>query len=210
MCLEEVPVTWYILFFSASPILTFAMLPGKKPRETYLYSALALAGTVIFLNPTNVAHYPSAIALLYLLVSVTSWVLLTRLMIAMHKAYSDMEISFILNFCNFSGALALMLNHELVFAMNATFSLLALIAIAVRSPIAAYLFSVSLRASPTFVIAAQYLELVFGSIIGIALFHEIPTLYEYAGASLIIVSLLGTTISLQKAQAKNARAIEWQ
>lgn len=200
-CLKEVPVYWYILFFSTSPIFTYLMLPSKKQYVIYFYFILAIVGTIIFLQSTNIEITFSKFSVVCLFISVISWSVLTCLMIYFQKIYKDLEVTYILNLCNLVVAIIIFCTSEPNFTLTFSPSIFLIVLIGITSPLACFLFSFSLRLMPQFGIASQYLELVFGLIIGWVIFHEIPTYYEYIGSGLIILAMIGTTLHTN--QVKN-------
>ncbi|MBN8828019.1 MAG: DMT family transporter [Sphingobacteriia bacterium] len=200
LCLKEIPVSWYIIFFSCAPILTYMLLPGSKNKGFYACFLLAIYGTYVFLNPEDIVQLQSKMGLVFLFVSIMSWVIITRLIIYFQKVYNDFEIAYILNTCNLIGAVTLFLLSGSDLNLNWKVSLIPIIFIGIMSPLAVLLFSLSLRILPKFGIASQYLELVFGVIIGFIFFNEIPSNQQFLGSGLIITALLGTTLLKNKSQ----------
>lgn len=207
LCLLEVPVSWYILFFSCAPAITYMMMPFRKKPVVYGFFGLAVVGTVIFITPSTVGVTPSPLSLFYLMVSTVSWAALTRVMADFHKIYNDMEISCILNGSNLVTAIGLFLlfsSHGLTEVSVQIQGLLPLFLIGVTSPLAVVLFSKSIRLFPSFGIASQYLELVFGVAIGVIFFAEIPGFYQYVGLFFLVFSLVGITLATYVPPTKSA------
>lgn len=63
---------------------------------------------------------------------------------------------------------------------------ISILALGTLTPLAYYSFTSCLRVMPKFSIVSQYLEPVFGVLIGISLFGEVLTLPQVAGSILII------------------------
>ncbi len=195
LCLTEVPVFWYVLFFSCSPILTYFLFPGHRHCSNYAYLFLAVLGTYVFIDIQTIPNAPSGLSLFYLFLSVVSWAFLTRVMIVFHEIYTDFEVSYILNGSNFLIAILLffLFTEETISNINWSETITPLVLISITSPLAIVLFSKSLRIVPTFCIASQYIELFFGLVIGYVLFQESPTSYQVLGSAFIIAALIGTT-----------------
>lgn len=188
LAMHLVPASWYVVVFSLNPILALLLL--KVPLNTRKWSGIILAflGTLLF----TVGQMSSAPwqALVFITIGMLTWVLYTQIIQKFQSIYNDVESSAITQLVSLGACTVLWLAHGTPAQSLEPQQWTSLIILGLTTPLAYYCFSYCLRKTPAFGIVSQYLEPVFGVLIGIIFFHESLTLLQVLGASAITLGSL--------------------
>lgn len=193
--LKNLPVSWYILLFSLSPIASLFFIKAKLTPRSILYIVVGAAGALCFLSDKFLAnfHFKSFVALL---ISISSWIYITVQIKWLQNSFSDKQITSIGNLATFLTSVPIWLASGANIPELSSKNWIVIASLAVIVPLGFYLFSLAIRIFPVFGITSQYLELVFGLLFSHLIFQEPLTPIHLFGAALVILSLLG--ISTQK------------
>jgi len=194
--------TWYSISFSSAPIITLLFSSDKKSCLSITSFLLAFIGCLIFISNEKITNYPTLTNTIYLIASVIAWVLVTLNIKKIQKVYTDLEITCFFNTLSFLSSLILYWNTSEAFIIPKIYHLSLIILLSIFSPMASMLFSTSLRYTPLFCILSQYLQLVFGLIIGNYFFSETTNYIQWIGAVIIILALFISGI------AENSKSVK--
>lgn len=188
LAMHLVPASWYVVIFSLNPILALLLLKVRLNTRKWTGILLAFTGTLLF----TVGQMSSApwLALVFITIGMLTWVLYTQIIQKFQSVYSDVESSAITQFVSLAACLLIWFSHGIPTQSLEPHQWSSLIVLGLTTPLAYYCFSYCLRKTPAFGIVSQYLEPVFGILIGVLFFHESLTLLQLIGASAITLGSL--------------------
>ncbi len=188
LAMHMVPASWYVVIFSLNPI--FAILLMKiplTPRKVRGF-ALALIGTFLFtLGQVEEITWQ---ALTFITIGMITWVLYTQAIRKFQNTLTDLESSALTQWASLLSCAAIWTLQGLPKQNLGLQQWTSLFVLGVSTPIAYFCFSYCLRKTPTFGVASQYLEPVFGVAIGVLFFHETLALSQMIGALAIVFGAL--------------------
>ncbi|MBL0941123.1 MAG: DMT family transporter [Alphaproteobacteria bacterium] len=184
-------ISWYISFMAFSP-LCVTIFSGILNKHTFFTLIIGIIGVLCFTNPSELNTFPHIYEIAALLASLGTWTLLTTLIKKINFTYSDLEIASLVSFGGFLGSFIIFTSQRFPFqALNLTLSIKLLFLI-IGSPVAYWLFSFGIRSNPFMAIMSQYMEFIFGILIGFFWFQESHLIIQWIGCFFIFVSLILT------------------
>lgn len=192
-CLQLVSVSWYVVIFSLSPFITFILMRLRLSFMKLIAVLLSGSGTLFFIDPFEMQELPSIHGLLAVVGTTITWALITTQLAHLQRLYKDVEIVTVLTYFLFMGSFLLWAPSHCSFAAvsqlsNASLGCIALLAVGM--PLAFVLFAFCLRVMPVFGISSQYLELVFGLMVGVLLFDDLFSAKQMLGTMLVVFGLV--------------------
>jgi drug/metabolite transporter (DMT)-like permease len=188
--MEALPASWYLIIFALNPIIALFLMKSTWTTRLILGLTMSIAGTLLFVNSFDLGPKVNPAIFIFMFLGMLTWVLYTVQIRNFQRVYSDVQITALTQFVSL-GAVSLiwMLQgfHVSTFSNNEVLSVLAL---GITTPIAYYLFSYCLRHTPVFGVVSQYLEPVFGIIVGTCFFGETLTAQSLIGAAVIVTGAL--------------------
>lgn len=188
----KLPVSWYLIIFALSPVFTLPFLGVRLSSRAVLGIALAIAGTLLFVDLQEVRGNFGFLPLLFVALGMLTWVAYTIVIRKFHSTYSNLECTALTQFSAFAACLVIWLGHGLPVAELGVENQVSILLLGLLTPLAYFCFNACLRVLPKFGIVSQYLEPVFGVIIGLVFFHESLTLIQVIGSALIVIGAAAT------------------
>lgn len=184
-------ISWYISFMAFSP-LCVTIFSGTLNKHIFFTLVIGIIGVLCFTNPTELNTFPHTYEFLALLASLGTWTLLTTLIKRINVNYSDLEIASLVSFGGFLVSFIIFTSQKFPFQnLNLALSIKLLFLI-IGSPLAYWFFSFGIRKNPFMAIISQYMEFIFGILIGFFWFQEIHHTIQWIGCFFIFVSLFLT------------------
>ncbi len=190
LAMIDLPVSWYLIIFCLNPILALFTLKIKMTRKTWLAISFSIVGTLAFVNMEEILKMQSLLPFVFLILGMLTWVAYTFTIKKFQAVFSDVETTAITQFSSLIGCLLAFIFFGSKVSSLSVSQTAAIIALGLFTPLAYYGFSVCLRKLPKFGILSQYLEPVFGVLIGFVFFKEILSLQQIVGATLIVISTI--------------------
>lgn len=198
LSLKQVLGTWFIVFFACTPVVNIWFVSQSRSIHINIACILAVLGCMFFIINKEINNYPDFKSILFLIISSGSWIMVLLRLRKIQTILSDMEINAFFYTVSFIMALIVfivtindyrlpVLNDLNIFIIR---DLGIFIFIWLLCPLSSLLFNISIRNAPIFGILSQYLQLVFGLIIGTCIFYEPSHYMQWIGATLIIGALL--------------------
>lgn len=185
LAMHLVPASWYVVIFSLNPIIAILLLKIPMTPRKWMGFSLAFFGTLLF----TWGQMSSApwLALVFIAIGMLTWVLYTQTICQFHKVFNDVESSAITQFASLLSCSLIWLAHGLPIQSLDTVQLSSVLVLGLTTPLAYYCFSYCLRKTLAFGIVSQYLEPVFGVLIGMTFFQEKLMVLQIIGASAIVL-----------------------
>jgi len=188
LAMHLVPASWYVVIFSLNPIIAILLLKIPLTSRKWTGFALAFIGTLLF----TVGQMESAPwkALVFITIGMLTWVLYTQIIQKFQTVFNDVESSAVTQFFSLAACALIWLGHGFPTEALGSAQWSSLAVLGLTTPLAYYCFSYCLRKTPAFGVVSQYLEPVFGVLIGVIFFHETLALPQILGASAIVLGSL--------------------
>lgn len=185
IAMQNLPASWYVVIFSLNPVLALIGVKTKMTSKILINIFLMLLGTVLFIDFKQVANSHLSLSFAYVFVGMLTWVSYTLLLTKIQKKFTDYEVT------GLTQQLALISCFVIWLLCGHPTDLIAgqipsIISLGVLTPLAYFLFSYCLRRNPAFGILSQYLEPVFGVLIGYLFLNESLSYVQIIGALLIV------------------------
>jgi drug/metabolite transporter (DMT)-like permease len=187
LAMIRLPVSWYLIIFSLSPVLALPFMGVRVGRRTVFGVMLALLGTGMFIDLSEVQSNYGVLPILFVVIGMITWVVYTLMARRLQKTHSSVEVTALTQFCAMTSCSALWIIHGVPTSILTTSNQLAILALGILTPVAYFAFNACLRVLPKFGVVSQYLEPVFGIAIGIAFFHESISALQAVGSVLIVI-----------------------
>jgi drug/metabolite transporter (DMT)-like permease len=186
----ELPASFYIVVFALHPMFTLLLIGTRMTRKILGPIALAVAGTLGFVDTASLAGKIEWPALLFLAGGMASWICYTVLLTRLQKVYDDFDTTLVTQLVSLGAVLAIWLASGAPWSHLgiSTIGLFALLGIG--SFIAYLCFSFSLRHFPVFGVASQYLEPVIGLLFAWAALGERISVQQWCSIAVIFLALL--------------------
>lgn len=186
LAMEAVPTSWYLVVFSLNPILTLLFIGSNWNKSLIMALVICIFGSFLFLKSSEFKVEQNMLVLLYMFLGMLTWVLYTVIIKGFQKIYNDTETTGITQFLSLISVTAIWFYQGFpVKDLNLT-EVSSVIILGLTTPLAYFLFSYTLRHTPKFGIISQYLEPMFGVVIGAVFFNEPLTLASIVGAIAIV------------------------
>jgi len=186
LAMIELPVSWYLIIFCLNPILSLIFIGLEINKKTLISVGLSVLGTLLFVKFDEISKMQSLRPFIYITIGMLTWVAYTVVIKKFQVAFNNVETTAITQFVSFFSCVGIwIIDGTKIAALNSTQTLSILI-LGITTPIAYYGFNACLRKVPRFSIISQYLEPVFGVLIGLIFFQEFLSWAQYVGAALII------------------------
>lgn len=188
--IDNLPVAYYIILFSFSPIITYTLL-----RFSYTWSIvngiiISIIGIITFLYHDSGQYHLNFISLFSLLVGILSWTYYSILIKRFHIIYSDLQITAITSYIALVSSLIFYaFHHPLLLLIKTEYIVYGLLIGAILT-LAFFLYSFSMRHQPIFSTFIQYLEPIIG-LFGCALiFGQHLSFLQYFSSLLVIIGVI--------------------
>lgn len=185
LAMKELPASWYIVIFSLNPILVLVAFGVRLNLRLMVWTTIPLLGTFLFIEGGGGWQF-SALAMIYLVFGMLTWVLYTILLKKIQVHINDLEITALTQVAALVGSIVIWLARSAPHQILSREDLFSIVVLGISTPLAYFGFSYCLRRTPVFGIVSQYLEPVFGVIIGVLAFHESLNLAQGLGALAIV------------------------
>jgi drug/metabolite transporter (DMT)-like permease len=188
LAMHLVPASWYVVIFSLNPIIAVFLLKIPLNTRKWIGFGLAFLGTALF----TMGQMESAPvkALIFITIGMLTWVLYTQSIQKFQAVFNDVESSAVTQFFSLIACSLIWLGHGFPVQNLGTAEWSSLAILGLTTPLAYYCFSYCLRKTPAFGVVSQYLEPVFGVLIGVIFFHETLGVPQILGASAIVLGSL--------------------
>jgi drug/metabolite transporter (DMT)-like permease len=188
LAMHLVPASWYVVIFSLNPIIAILLLKIPLTSRKWIGFSLAFIGTLLF----TIGQMESApwLALIYITIGMLTWVLYTQTIQKFQTVFNDIESSAVTQFFSLIACAMIWFGHGLPTEELGAAQWTSLAVLGLTTPLAYYCFSFCLRKTPAFGVISQYLEPVFGVLIGVLFFHETLAWPQILGASAIVFGSL--------------------
>lgn len=184
--MEALPASWYLIVFSLNPLLALFLMKTIWSRRLIFGILMSLAGTLMFVKSITLDHQISTATMIYMFLGMLTWVFYTVHIRHFQKTYSDTEIAGLTQFVSLIAVIFIWSFQGFPTQQLTLTEFGPLVALGVTTPIAYFLFSYCLRHTPVFGLLSQYLEPVFGVLIGYLFFKEVLSIQSLVGAGIII------------------------
>lgn len=185
LAMHMVPASWYVVIFSLNPIIAIFLLRIPLDKNKILGFSAAAIGTLTFIFNDVDTNVP-VLALVYITLGMMAWVLYTQQIRNFQKVYSDLETSALTQFISLLACLVLWMGEGLPIQSLKSEQGLSILVLGLTTPLAYFCFSYCMRYTPAFGLISQYLEPVFGIVIGILFFQEKIGFVQMVGAAAIV------------------------
>ena len=112
LALNIINASWYVVFFSFSPVLTIFLKESVIDKTLIITVLICIISTIYFVDFKLLKNEQNLYALLYLTISLIGWVLLSIEILSFQKYVTDIQIAFLINFEMFFIALCFVLFTE--------------------------------------------------------------------------------------------------
>ncbi len=188
LAMIDLPVSWYLIIFCLNPIFSLLFLGININRKTGLAIGLSVLGTLAFVRIDEVSQMKSLWPFLYITLGMFSWVFYTVVIKKFQTAYTNIETTALTQIISLVSCLVVwIILGSKVSSLNSS-EVWAIMILGLSTPLAYFGFNVCLRQMPRFSVLSQYLEPVFGVIIGLMFFGESLSIIQSIGALLIIIA----------------------
>ena len=194
VALDELPVTFFIVFFTLTPIFLHFILKLGYSRLIVAGVLLAIGGVFLFFTTApKVASHLTFMGMLMLFLGSISWCVYSYLIRKIHAVLNDLEIAALTNYCAFFSSLAtLLIKPKWLLIQHLTGSVTAIICLLSGCMTAAFfLYSYAMRLKPVFATFSQYLEPILGLLASALVFHEILSLLQWLS---VFITIAGTVL----------------
>lgn len=187
LAMIDLPVSWYLIIFCLNPILSLIFIGLKFNKKMIFSIMLSILGTLLFVNLDEISQLKSVMPFVYITVGMLTWVAYTVCIQKFQSNYTNVETTALTQLVSlfsclwiwiFSGAEIIPLNSN---------EMLSIATLGITTPIAYFGFNACLKAAPRFSIVSQYLEPVFGVLIGLLFFNESLSVAQWIGAGFILI-----------------------
>ncbi len=188
LAMIDLPVSWYLIIFCLNPIFSLLLMGIKINRKTGFAIGLSVIGTLAFVRIDEVLQMKNLWPFLYITLGMFSWVFYTVVIKKFQIVYTNIETTALTQIVSLKACLIIWsaLGSK-VSSLNSS-EIWAIVILGLSTPIAYFGFNVCLRKMPRFSVLSQYLEPVFGVIIGLMFFGEALSIIQFIGALLIIIA----------------------
>ena len=184
--METVPTSWYLVVFSLNPVLALLFIGAKWSRNLVVGLSISIIGSLFFINSSDFKIANDWMALMYMLLGMLTWVAYTFMIKRFQGIFTDSEATGVTQFLALIGVSAIWLAKGMPAPILPPIEMISIGLLGVVTPLAYFLFSYSLRRTPRFGIVSQYLEPLFGAMVGVAFLNESLTIASLLGAVAII------------------------
>jgi probable blue pigment (indigoidine) exporter len=188
IALKGMPSGLYVLAYALSPVLTLIVMQARIPRLGWLYIVFGTIGAIVFALGSGLAAV-SISGLVALLISMLSWVLLTKNMVTAQAHLSDIQITSLMNVGSFLVFSALFLIFDRNVAVLRTGDWMSIVILALSIPLALFLFSFALRRVPVMAVFAQLFEPIIGVVAGYFILNEAINGLHVVGMMVVLASV---------------------
>lgn len=98
--IRELPIVWYVVFFSLSPLISLLLVQRKLSWQTWFYIGLCVIGTWVFISQEKLTSI-SLSSVIALVVTVLFWAGLTKFMKDIQSQLSDLKVTALSNLISF-------------------------------------------------------------------------------------------------------------
>lgn len=186
LAMIHLPVSWYLIIFCLNPLFALVFMGIAFNRRLLLGVVLSIAGTMLFVNPQEIQSTYGWLPIFYVFIGMMTWVAYTVLIKRFQAVFTNAEVTGLTQFSAlFACAAIWMFNglHTFQLTSENTTSVLAL---GVLTPLAYFSFASCLKTMPRFGVVSQYLEPVFGILIGVLFFQETLSTVQIIGSAMIV------------------------
>lgn len=188
--LQFVPLSWYVIIFSLNPLMTFLFMRLKLSKIKIWAIIFSFSGALFFINPIEMQDQPSWLGIFAVVGTMVTWAAFTTKLVDLQRVYKDIELSVITNYLSLTGSFVLWMICSRSFDSIPAQSIGPIAMLSLLMPIAFWLFSFCLRTLPVFGVASQYMELIFGLIIGVYFFGDFFSFIQLVGSFFVILGLV--------------------
>ncbi len=185
LAMQDLPASWYVVIFSLNPIFALIGLKTKLTRKLIANVLMMFFGTLLFIDFQQVINNHLSISLLYVFIGMLTWVFYTFLLARIQNKFSDIESTGVTQQLALIACLLIWLIKGFPIGFSDS-QIPSVIILGLLTPAAYFLFSYCLRRTPTFGVLSQYLEPVFGVLIGFLFLNESLSAVQAMGAILIV------------------------
>ena len=155
-------------------------------RRLVIGILLSIAGTLLFVNPSEVRASYGWLPILYVFIGMMTWVAYTLLIKKFQVVYSNVEVTALTQFCALIACSTIWAASGFQTFQLGSENLASVLALGALTPLAYFGFASCLRALPKFGVVSQYLEPVFGIAIGYFFFRESLSTAQLVGSAMIV------------------------
>jgi probable blue pigment (indigoidine) exporter len=187
LAMIDLPVSWYLVIFCLNPLFALIFLGISLHRKLIIGISLSILGTLLFVNINEVSTQYGIWPFIYLTMGMLTWVSYTVLAKKFQSVYSSLEMTGITQVVSLIASVGIWLaTGSHIFTLN-TEVVVAVLSLGILTPLAYYAFTSCLKVMPRFSVVSQYLEPVFGILIGFVFFHESFSIFQLIGSAMIVI-----------------------
>lgn len=187
LAMVDLPVSWYLIIFCLNPLFSLIFLGIRFNIKLIFGIVLSILGTLLFIDIEQIRFIYGIWPIIYITIGMFTWVIYTVLVKRFQLIYSNVEVTAVTQFCALLACLLIWIATGLnTFSLNSE-AIIPVIALGVLTPLAYLGFTTCLKEMPKFGVVSQYLEPVFGLLIGYFIFKESLTNIQIAGSLMIII-----------------------
>lgn len=180
------PVSWYLIIFSLNPVFALLFIGVRFSRRLVAALCVSLCGTFLFIDLSSLSSPQSGFAFACLVGGMVTWVVYTVLAKRFLKSYSSFELTGITQLLALVSCFAIWLITSRSVDVTGVHSFASIVLLGGLTPVAYFCFTACIRELPKFGIVAQYLEPVFGALLGIFIYGESLTPFQIIGSVMIV------------------------
>jgi drug/metabolite transporter (DMT)-like permease len=186
LAMIHLPVSWYLIIFSLNPLFALMLLGVRLTKQGIWGIGLCMLGTFMFVDLDDLSKSYGTWALICLLIGMLTWVVYTWLAKKMQTVFSSFETTALTQAAALLGCTAIWLAEGMPSYQPNLSESGALLALGLLTPVAYFGFTTCLRSMPRFSVVSQYLEPVFGIVIGFMFFAETLSTIQLLGSAMIV------------------------
>ncbi|MBN3855656.1 DMT family transporter [Paraburkholderia sp. Ac-20340] len=191
LALEDIPASVYVVFFSATPVLTIVLLRLPMARRAWAATGVCVVALCAFIwsGRESTGQIP-LLGAMSMLGGMVCWAYYTVFIHRIQKEFSDIEVAQIMNLFGLASSVFLwiILDREIT-AIPRT-AIVFPVTLGIVVPFGYALFSFALRHTPIFAVTSQYLEPIASISISCLLLGEALNPIQIFSATLCIGSAL--------------------
>jgi drug/metabolite transporter (DMT)-like permease len=192
LAMIDLPVSWYLVIFSLSPVFALIFSELRLHIKTVAGVGIAIIGTLLFVDLKEVHEHYGALPIFFVTIGMLTWVAYTSIVRRFQSAFSSVEITALTQFAALVACIVIWAVKRFPMVKLSAASGSSILALGLLTPLAYFGFNACLRALPRFGIVSQYLEPVFGVCIGLVFFHESLSVMQAIGSVLIVLGSVAT------------------
>ncbi|MCW5590142.1 MAG: DMT family transporter [Legionellales bacterium] len=192
--MDEIPVSWYVVIFSLTPVLMAVCLRYKMQWPAIVALLVIMISLYLFMSFKEQYDVLTIPAIIALVLGMLSWVFYSVLINKLHTVYNDLQVTTLTCYIAaiVNGLIWILFFRSHLSEINLSACLIAACVGAIV-PCAFFCYSFAMRHQKLFAIYSQYLEPVLGLLLAALVFKDALSLLQYCCVVFILSGVIVVT-----------------